>query len=142
MFTSKKADALAAHATQRAAVASHQRSHWELRCTKPAMGSHAVRWTDPAPLPTSRVFRYLRGVDAQRTQKRLDDAAGGDAGTVDGIDALTQSTYVRADAPTRLDYQQLRNRKSRQKWDSSGRRDRSKAQGDAAADAARRHQRL
>ena len=132
MPTSKKADLVVSHNTRRAAKVSTTRSYWSIT---PPPGCHRINWGQPMPDPLSGVWGWTRGRAVREHMKTL-----GDTDTVDAVAALASAWRQRAaaetPAPTRMDYQQLRNKKAKNKWACSGRAERAEHAAARAAQAA------
>ena len=134
MPSSRKADLVAAFTTKKAAEKSLYRSYY---CMTPEPGCHRVNWNEPRPLPLSHCFGWTRGGEAKRVRRAFDTEE--EAHSAEGIAKLAAAwkhAKSTVPAPSRLEYQQLRNRKAKNKWAVSGRKERGEEDARRAADAA------
>eukprot|EP00672_Neobodo_designis_P018908 CAMPEP_0174849742 /NCGR_PEP_ID=MMETSP1114-20130205/17106_1 /TAXON_ID=312471 /ORGANISM="Neobodo designis, Strain CCAP 1951/1" /LENGTH=131 /DNA_ID=CAMNT_0016084135 /DNA_START=46 /DNA_END=441 /DNA_ORIENTATION=+ len=129
MAPSKKADLIVTHTTRRAVKVNRERSYWSIT---PPPGCGRIKWSEPVPQTTSGVWGWLQGTEKAKQEVHHD---------ADSIAALAMAWREHAGpgaapAASRLDYQQLRNRKPKHKWSMSGKGARSDARAERAAASA------
>uniref|UniRef100_A0A7S1L870 Uncharacterized protein n=1 Tax=Neobodo designis TaxID=312471 RepID=A0A7S1L870_NEODS len=115
----RKADLLTVYATHRAVVTSRQRGD----CWTPPPGCREIRWNQPMPLPNSAGLGISTGSERRKWDRENGWWSKASAEDIAALAAAWRDSCEsgRAPLPSRIDYQQLPNKKPKNKWRQSGR---------------------